>query len=298
MPNKNKKVKVDIDNATNNVLTVEDVKQNGNTENKPQQKRAPFAVVEAYKSIRTNLTFMLPHTDKGNVVTITSANASEGKSTTAVNLSVAFSQLEDKILIIDADMRRSSVHKKLKLKNDTGLSNVLAGICDFDSAVCKLNEGFHVLTSGQIPPNPSELLGSKAFEELINLVKERYDYVIIDTPPVNVVSDALVVAPHTDGIVMVVRDGFTPNYTIKRALAVASFANVKILGAIMNGANPRSGGKYIYRKYSYRSKYYRYGYGYSRKYGYGGKYGYGSKYGYGYSSDAPSVPEKPKKGKK
>lgn len=234
-----------------------------------QRRTAPFAVVEAYKSIRSNLCFLLEKSDKGNVIAITSSNAEEGKSTTAVNLAVAFSQLEDRILIIDADLRRSSIHKKLHIENDKGLSNVLAGMCDFEEAVKKLSDRLHILTSGQIPPNPSEMLSSKRFSNLIEKLREAYDYIIIDTPPLNVVSDALVIVPNTDGFAFVLRDGFTPNYTIKRALASAEFAKVKTLGAIMNGANPKSQGKYIYRKYSYRSQYYNryYKYGYDKHYG-------------------------------
>ncbi len=235
-----------------------------NTSDKPQ-KAAPFAVVEAYKTIRSNLMFLLDKAETGNVIAVTSSNASEGKSTTVVNLAVAFSQLEDKILVIDADMRRSSVHKKLKLKNERGLSNVLAGLDTFENAVEKVSDNFHVLPAGQTPPNPSEMLSSKRFAELISKVREIYDYVLIDTPPLNVVSDAIMLAPHTDGMVFVLRDGYTPNYTIKRAISTLEFTENKILGAVMNGANPKSGGKYIYRKYSYRSRYYSQYY----KYGYG-----------------------------
>lgn len=219
-------------------------------------KAPPFAVVEAYKTIRSNLMFLLEKTDKGNVVAITSSNAAEGKSTTAVNLAVAFSQLEDKILVIDADMRRSSVHKKLKLPNEKGLSNVLAGLDKFEDAVQKISDNFHVLTSGQTPPNPSEMLSSKRFGEFIKSARENYDYVLIDTPPLNIVSDAIMLAPHTDGFAFVLRDGFTPNFAIKRAFAMLEITESKVLGAIMNGAYPKSGSKYIYRKYSYRSRYY------------------------------------------
>ncbi len=254
------------------------------SDHKETKKAAPFAVVEAYKSIRSNLCFLLEKKDKGNVIAITSSNAGEGKSTTAVNLAVAFSQLEDKIIIVDADMRRSSVHRKLHLENDKGLSNVIAGMCDFESAVKKVSDNFDALTSGQTPPNPSEMLGSKKFSDLIEKLRSVYDYVIIDTPPLNVVSDALVIAPNTDGLTFVLRDGFTPNYTIKRALASVEFAKTKVLGAVMNGANPKSGNKYIYRKYSYRSQYY------NRYY----KYGYDKRYG-GYAKSARNVTSAAKK---
>ncbi len=240
------------------------------------EKKAPFAVVEAYKTIRTNLMFLLSQ-ENGKVLAFTSSNASEGKSTTSVNVAIAFSQLGVKVLIIDADLRRSSIHKKMRLENNDGLSNVVAGFSNFETAVQSANSYLDVLTSGPIPPNPSELLGSKGFEELMSKVREKYDYIIIDTPPLNIVTDALLIGPHTDGVILVVRDAFTPHDTIRRAISSAKFANIKILGAIMNGANPKNSRRYSYRRYGY--KYSGYGYGYGG-YGYGG-YGYG---GYGYSS--------------
>ncbi|MBE6732875.1 MAG: CpsD/CapB family tyrosine-protein kinase [Ruminococcaceae bacterium] len=240
------------------------------------EKKAPFAVVEAYKAIRTNLMFLLSQ-ENGKVLAFTSSNASEGKSTTSVNVAIAFSQLGVKVLIIDADLRRSSIHKKMRLENNDGLSNVVAGFSDFETAVQSANPHLDVLTAGPIPPNPSELLGSKGFEELMSKAREKYDYIIIDTPPLNIVTDALLIGPHTDGIILVVRDAFTPHDTIRRAISSAKFANIKILGAIMNGANPKNSRRYSYRRYGY--KYGRYGYGYGG-YGYG-SYGYGN---YGYSS--------------
>lgn len=252
-----------------------------NSINASETKKAPFAVVEAYKSIRTNLMFLLAKAS-GNVITISSANAGEGKSTTSVNIAIAFAQLGGKVLLIDGDLRRSSIHRKMKLENEVGLSGVLAGFNTIDEAITNVSQNLDVITAGQIPPNPSELLGSNLFLELIEDLKEKYQYIIIDTPPVNVVTDALIVAPRTDGLILVVRDGFTQNETIRRAIDAAEFANINILGAIMNGANPKGSKRYSYRKRGYRYYRYggRYGYGYGKGYGYG--YGYGKGYGYGY----------------
>lgn len=254
------------------------------------ERKVPFAVVEAYKAMRTNLMFLLSQ-ENGKVIAFTSSNACEGKSTTSVNVAIAFSQLGVKVLVIDADLRRSSIHKKMRMENNDGLSNVVAGFSSFEAAVQSANQYLDVLTAGPIPPNPSELLGSKAFEELMNTVREKYDYIIIDTPPLNIVTDALLIGPRTDGMVLVVRDAFTPHDTIKRAISSAEFANIKILGAIMNGANPKNSRRYSYRRCGY--KYGRYGYGYR---GYGG-YGYGGHSGYrsyGYSSYARSYEGKEK----
>ena len=237
-----------------------------------ESRHVPFAVVEAYKAIRTNLTFLLAANDT-KVFGITSPEAGEGKSTTSVNMAIAFSQLGDKVLLIDADMRKSSIHKKLKIENNAGLSNILAGFNKYSEVINHISDTFDVITAGQVPPNPSELLGSARFKDLIDSVSKEYSYVIIDTPPVDVVTDALVIAPQTAGLVLVVKDQVTPSDSISRAIEAAKFANINLLGAIMNAANPKSGG-YGYRKYGYR----KYGY---RKYGY-------SKYGYGYGG-APTL---------
>ena len=234
-----------------------------------ESRQVPFAVVEAYKAIRTNLTFLLA-SHETKVFGITSPEAGEGKSTTSVNMAIAFSQLGDKVLLIDADMRRSSIHKKLKIENNAGLSNVLAGFNKYTDVIQHISDTFDVMTAGQVPPNPSELLGSARFKELVDTVGKEYSYVIIDTPPVDVVTDALVIAPYIAGLVLVVKDQVTPTDAIRRAIEAAKFAGINILGAVMNAANPKTGGGYGYRKYGYR----KYGY---RKYGY-------AKYGYGYGN--------------
>lgn len=235
-----------------------------------ESRHVPFAVVEAYKAIRTNLTFLLA-SQETKVFGITSPEAGEGKSTTSVNMAIAFSQLGDKVLLIDADMRRSSIHKKLKIENNVGLSNVLAGFNKYTEVVQHISDTFDVITAGQVPPNPSELLGSAKFKELVDTVGKEYSYVIIDTPPVDVVTDALVIAPYIAGLVLVVKDQVTPTDAIRRAIESAKFAGINILGAVMNAANPKTGGRYGYRKYGYRKYSYRrcsyakYGYGYGSK---------------------------------
>lgn len=219
---------------------------------KIETKRTPFAVVEAYNTVRTNLLFLLSQ-HKGKIVTISSPNASEGKSTTAVNVAISFSQLGSKTLLIDADLRRPSIHKKLHTDNDKGLSSVLVGFCGTDEAIKCINPHFDVLPSGPIPPNPSEILASETFDKLLEDLKEKYDYIIIDTPPVNIVSDALMVAPRTDGIVMVVKDYTTYHDDFKSAISSIEFADIRVLGVVLNGVTQKTG------KYKYKSKYhYRY----------------------------------------
>ena len=241
-----------------------------------EKKQVPFAIVEAYKNIRTGVAYLLSKEDK-NSLTITSANAGEGKSTTAANLAVAFSQLGKTVLLVDADLRRATLHKKFKLENNKGLADVLTGIASLDETIVTVKPGLNVLTAGSMPPNPSELLDSSAFEDTMKKLNEQYDCVIVDTPPLNVVTDSMLVAPQTGGVVLVVRDGYTPHYSIKKALGDMDFSNINVLGAVMNGAHPKNKNRYIYRKYSY---------GY-----YGSYYKYDYKknsYNYGYSSKQPT----------
>ncbi len=213
----------------------------------------PFAVVEAYNTIRTNILFVLSHRE-GRSFVISSANPGEGKSTTALNIASSFSQLGSKILIIDADMRKPILHKRAHVENSKGLSSVLVGFCGIDEAIHEINPFLYLLPSGPTPPNPGELLSSEAFDELMSSLKEKFDYVIVDTPPINVVSDAVVAATRTDGIVLVARDKKTYHDEFKDAVSSIEFANVKILGAVLNAVDVKDGEKYKY-KYKYRYRY-------------------------------------------
>lgn len=227
-------------------------------ENKAEMRQAirtPFAVVESYNTIRANLLFLLSQY-KGETVAVSSACAGEGKSTTALNIAVSFSQLGKRALIIDADLRKPTLHKKLHVDNNKGLSNILAGFCEFDDAVCKINPNLEVLTAGAIPPNPSELIASQAFDALMDNLKEIYDYIIIDTPPVNIVSDALLIGPRTDGILLVVKSDYTLHEDFKAAVSSIEFANIRILGTVINAVDQKKNAKYKYKS-KYR-RYYRY----------------------------------------
>lgn len=222
--------------------------------------KIPFAVAESYKSIRTNLLFLL-RKEKGNVLAVSSANVGEGKSTTAINLAIAFSQLGRRALLIDADLRRPSIYKKAKLSNEVGLPNVIAGFNSLEECINTVRSNLDVLTAGRTSPNPSELLGSAAFSELLEKVKNDYDFIIIDTPPINVVSDGLIVSALTDGLLLVAREKFTIKEDFEKAINAAEFANIKLLGAVMNGTNAKAGKGY--RKYR-KSGYEKYKYGYSK----------------------------------
>ena len=199
-------------------------------------KELDFASLEAYNLLRTNLSFSLPDTDSGKVIGITSPCPQEGKSTTSLNLSYSLAEAGYKVLLIDADMRRPSVSKTLDLPRSPGLSNMLTEEPD-DAIRCGvLAENLSVLLSGDIPPNPSELIGSKKMEKLIESFRAEYNYIIVDLPPVLSVSDPLAMSKNLDGMVVVVRHGHTRRSDIVETMRQIKLVNVNVLGFVYNGA--------------------------------------------------------------
>lgn len=240
--------------------------------NNPQQEKAKnvlnadskFAIVEGYKIARTNLVFSLSAKDS-NCVALTSWSKGEGKSTATVNLAISFSKMGKRVLLIDTDLRRPNLHNLLKIRNEQGVTDVIAQLSRFDAAVHhEVISCLDVLTSGPIPPNPSELLASNAFIELINQAKQEYDYVILDTPPLGVVADTLLLKDFVAGYVLVVRERLTTHGDIERALQSINLADSTVLGFLEVGCSLHSKG-YGYKKYRYR---YRYGYSYNYNYYY------------------------------
>ena len=248
--------------------------------------KTPFAICEAYKTARTNIMFALAGENKCKKIIFTSAEPGEGKSTTVLNLGITFAQMQGKVLIIDGDLRKPRLHRYLEIEKNNGLSDVLAGMIDIDDAI-KRSEKHNIdcITAGQIPPNPVELLSSVAMEELLDKLSERYEYILIDTPPVTVVTDAASMAKFVDGYIVVVRHTYTIHELLEKTRQSLQFAEAKILGYMINDIKAIAGIGYArYGAYGTRYKYrYRYRYGY--KYGY--NYGYG--YGYQYSDRRDNV---------
>lgn len=221
-----------------------------------------FAIVEGYKIARTNLVFSLT-AQNSNCVAVTSWSKGEGKSTATVNLAISFAKMGKHVLLIDTDLRRPNLHNLLKLKNESGVSDIIGQFGEFQTAIHRdVVTNLDVLTSGAIPPNPSELLASPYFEKLLEQAKEEYDYVIMDTPPLGVVTDTLLLKDHVGGYVMVVRERITSHGDIERALQSIKLADTKVLGFLKVGCEMRSKG-YGYNKYRYR---YNYNYNYYYKY--------------------------------
>lgn len=197
---------------------------------------------EAYRQLRTNLTFSAV-THSMQVVVVTSAVAGEGKTTTACNLAITLAQSGRSVLLVEADMRRPMVAAQLGIEGAAGLTNVLTGAVSAEDVVQPWGaDGLHVLAAGTLPPNPSELLGSDAMHRLVDQLRDRYELVVLDTPPVLPVTDASVVAAHADTVVLVVRHGRTTREQVRAALEALSGVRAPVVGTILNGTPSTLGG--------------------------------------------------------
>lgn len=201
-----------------------------------------FAAAEAYKLLRTNLNFSLPESKGCKVIGVTSALRGEGKSTTSVNMAYTMAQEGGKVLLIEADLRLPTLSKRIRLKNKLGLSNLLAGQCNGNEIIQSsgLVSNLWVTTAGDIPPNPAELLGSDNMAITIQAMREIFDVIIVDLPPVTAVSDALIVSKLVDGMVVVVRQEYCDRASVEEVVRQLRFVNAKILGFVMTGANTQA----------------------------------------------------------
>lgn len=212
------------------------------------QPKSPIA--EQYRTIRTNIEFMA--VDKEiKVILITSATQSEGKSTTSSNLAVAYAQQGKKVLIIDTDMRRPTVHYTFKVANGLGLSSLLTRQAELEKAVLPTKvDNLSILTAGPIPPNPAELLSSRSMENLILQLREEYDVIILDAPPLLQVADSRITSKLTDGVVLVVGCTTSDRQRVLKAKEQLELAEAKILGVVLNRRELTDDSAYQYY-YSY-----------------------------------------------
>lgn len=228
-----------------------------------------FVASEAYKLLRTKLQFSFVDEIKCPIIGISSALAGEGKSLSSVNLTYTLSQLDKRVLLIDCDMRRPSLSTKLPIGKTPGLSNYLTGHSDIVSIIqhCSLDDEsrFDVISSGDNPPNPIELLSSTKMEKVLAQLRGAYDYIILDLPPVGEVSDAMVAAKQTDGILLVVRQDYCNTVALSAAVSQFEFIETRILGIVMNCVG-EAGGKYSKYGKGYYSKYSKYSKSYASTY--------------------------------
>lgn len=207
-------------------------------------------VTEAYRAIRTAILFSSSSKDKRKDIVITSALSVEGKTTCALNLAQVMAQNMPKVLLIDADMRKPRIDKALELSNKIGLSSFLAGMADFDKIVQKSQvPNLSVITSGPIPPNPSELLSSDAMKELIETAKNKFDRVIFDSPPLTMVTDTSIIANHVDGLIFVASAGSTPRQVLPRIEQLLAEHKNSVLGVVLNNVSQSNQDAYFSNYY-------------------------------------------------
>lgn len=229
-------------------------KKNNNGEMRTEtiSDKSKFAIVESYKSARSNIMFSLS-ADDDKIFAVTSYSKGEGKSTVSANLAISFSKMEKRVLLIDCDLRRPNVHNIFKVDNAVGLSNVIGKMSEFEDVVHRnVLPNLDILPSGTIPPNPSELLCSSRFVNMIKTLYEEYDYIIFDTPPIGVVADALLLKDLVAGFVVVLRERSTTHGDIQNLLDSVKLADSKILGFIKVGCvgnKKRSRRGYYYYQY-------------------------------------------------
>lgn len=218
-------------------------------------KKLDSSSSEAYKRLRTNIQFCGSDV---KVIAITSTIPNEGKSSVSFNLAVSMADAGKRVIFLDTDLRKSVLVGRYKInKAVKGLTHYLSGVNQFDEVVYATNvDNLHVVFSGPVPPNPAELLGNKYFKNLVKQLRENYDYVIIDTPPVGSVIDAAIVAQECDGVILVVSSGEISYKAVQKSKDQMEKSNCRILGAVLNKVEIGKGGYYGKYYGRYYGKYY------------------------------------------
>lgn len=211
--------------------------------------KSPFA--EAFRTLRTNINYASLD-EPYQIILVTSAGPGEGKTIVTSNLGVVMAQVNKKVLIIDCDLRRPSMHKVFGLNSSVGVTQALINDADPKVLAQKTQiPGLYVLTSGPIPPNPAELMGSQRMQALLSRAVEGYDFVLVDSPPVNMVTDAVLLSSMVSGVLMVVQSGDTRIDHAKEALNKLNKVDAKMVGVILNDVDTSAGNYYYYNYYYY-----------------------------------------------
>lgn len=200
---------------------------------------------EAFRTIKTNIKYSSADKHK-KVLLVTSTEAGEGKSTISSNLALSLSQDNKKVIIIDGDLRKPSVHKQFGISGSVGLTELLIGEKSINDIKHKVNPYLDAVTSGHIPPNPAELLASEEMEKLIEKLREEYDYVIIDTNPIGLVADAQILSSKVDGVILVARYEKTKKENLLSCKKMIDQVGGNTIGVVLNGIDEKRGKYYYY----------------------------------------------------
>lgn len=209
------------------------------------EKRPKSVISENFRILRTNLQYSSLD-KKYKVIVITSSNPGEGKTTISSNLALTLAEEDKKVVLIDCDLRRPYIHRIFKISNGNGLSQVLLGKKDFNIASTKYKENLTILTSGYIPPNPAEMLASDKMSKLLDNLREEFDYIILDTPPVLLVTDSQILSTKADGTILVVKSEKTKKTEVKDSIELLKKVNANIIGTVLNGVNSKENKHYSY----------------------------------------------------
>ncbi len=218
-----------------------------------------FDIVEEYKIIRTNIMYSFVETGS-KVLCMTSPSPYDGKTTASINLGITFAQTGARVLVMDCDLRKPNVHRYLKLQAEPGITNVLGAFCPLNDAIQKTSyEGLDALVCGHLPPNPAELLASGAMVSLLDYLKGTYEYIFVDTPPVNTVTDATVISKLVSGVIIIARQSITTYDEVRITLEKLKQAHARVLGFMLNDAKEEtdyySNKKYCHSYYNQYSNY-------------------------------------------
>ena len=216
------------------------------------EKKPKSVAAEAYRSLRTNIQYS-SFDNKYQTLVVTSANPGEGKTTVAGNLALALAQGESKVLLVDCDMRRPSIHKTFKISNTYGISDLLVGNKKLESVANKYNDNLSIVPAGKIPPNPAEMIASKAMTAFLEEMKNYFDYIVLDTPPLQAVTDAQVLSTKVDGSLIVVRAGVTKKDAVHNAVSIIKKVKGNIIGTVLNVAETKNDKYYYYGDESSRT---------------------------------------------
>lgn len=209
------------------------------------EKKPKSLIAESYRSLRSNIAYS-SFDGEYQIISVTSSVPAEGKSTIAINLAVSLSQLEKKVLLIDCDMRKPSLHKKLGISNVYGLTDLLVEKRGMKIVSQKKSEFLTVLTAGTIPPNPAEMLDSKVMSSFLEECRNNYDHIILDTPPLQAVTDAQVLSTKADGTLMVIKANFTKKNDVESSVDMIKKVNGKIIGTVLNATKDNNKKCYYY----------------------------------------------------